>query len=307
MNRDALNALDQAVAIARERAGDRPPIVGVAGPQGSGKTTLVKAYAAFHPRTAHFSLDDVYLPASYRRLIAQSVHPAVRHARPAGHAQPHPAQRNPRRADRGEGWRADHPPRLRQGDSTTPSIPATAPSSTASRTSSSSMAGASAPPRRPRPSWPPRSTISKRRRTRTRVWRKEINENLAGAYQLTFGRLDAILHLQAPQLRDHPRLALRAGRGPPRPRSHRNRPPPRRPLRPAFRAHHPPHDVRRPPRRYRGAARRPPQRDGDQARLIWLRDAGPARGLNLTRKGVLPWRMNTSCSTCRPRARPSSR
>src|SRR5690606_25802884 len=30
------------------------------------------------------------------------------------------------------------------------------------------------------------------------IWRKEVNANLAGAYQLAFGRLDAILALQAP-------------------------------------------------------------------------------------------------------------
>jgi D-glycerate 3-kinase len=84
MNSDALNALDQAVAIARKRAGDRVAVVGVAGPQGSGKTTLVKAYAAFHPRTAHFSLDDVYLPSSLRRLIAQSVHPLFATRGPPG-------------------------------------------------------------------------------------------------------------------------------------------------------------------------------------------------------------------------------
>ena len=84
MNSDALNALDQAVAIARERAGDRVAVVGVAGPQGSGKTTLVKAYAASHPRTAHFSLDDVYLPSSLRRLIAQSVHPLFATRGPPG-------------------------------------------------------------------------------------------------------------------------------------------------------------------------------------------------------------------------------
>ena len=84
MNSDALNALDQAVAIARERAGSRPAIVGVAGSQGSGKTTLVAAYAAAHPRIAHFSLDDVYLPASYRRLIAQSVHPLFATRGPPG-------------------------------------------------------------------------------------------------------------------------------------------------------------------------------------------------------------------------------
>ncbi|MDP3738219.1 MAG: hypothetical protein Q8R02_12565, partial [Hyphomonadaceae bacterium] len=75
MNRDALNALDQAITIAKERAGDRVPVIGIAGPQGSGKTTLVRAYASAHKGVAAFSLDDVYLPSSYRRLIADSVHP----------------------------------------------------------------------------------------------------------------------------------------------------------------------------------------------------------------------------------------
>ena len=75
MNRDALNALDQAVAIARERAVGRIPVIGVAGPQGSGKTTLVRACAEAHGNTAHFSLDDVYLPQNLRRLLAVSVHP----------------------------------------------------------------------------------------------------------------------------------------------------------------------------------------------------------------------------------------
>lgn len=75
MNRAALNALDRTVAIAREQAGGRIAVVGVAGPQGSGKTTLVTAYAALHPQTAHFSLDDVYLGSAERRKLAAAVHP----------------------------------------------------------------------------------------------------------------------------------------------------------------------------------------------------------------------------------------
>jgi D-glycerate 3-kinase len=75
MNRDALNALDQTVAIARQRAGGRIPIVGVAGPQGSGKTTLVAAYASAHPSVAHFSLDDVYFEKDVRLALARDVHP----------------------------------------------------------------------------------------------------------------------------------------------------------------------------------------------------------------------------------------
>ena len=84
MNRDALNALDQAVVIAREKAGERIPVVGIAGPQGSGKTTLVAAYAAGHLGAAHFSLDDVYLPKNYRRLLASDVHPLFETRGPPG-------------------------------------------------------------------------------------------------------------------------------------------------------------------------------------------------------------------------------
>lgn len=84
MNRDALNALDQAVAIARERAGNRIPVVGVAGPQGSGKTTLVRAYSAFHPGTAHFSIDDVYLGRQARQTLAARTHPLFATRGPPG-------------------------------------------------------------------------------------------------------------------------------------------------------------------------------------------------------------------------------
>jgi D-glycerate 3-kinase len=84
MNRDALNALDQTVAIARKRARGRVPVVGVAGPQGSGKTTLVRAFAAKTPAVAHFSLDDVYLGKAARRSLASRVHPLFATRGPPG-------------------------------------------------------------------------------------------------------------------------------------------------------------------------------------------------------------------------------
>lgn len=84
MNRDALNALEQTVAMARSRAVGRIPVVGVAGPQGSGKTTLVSAYASLHPGVAHFSLDDVYLGKAERQALAQSVHPLFATRGPPG-------------------------------------------------------------------------------------------------------------------------------------------------------------------------------------------------------------------------------
>lgn len=50
-----------------------PPLIGVSGCQGSGKTTLVKAVAATIG-AAHLSLDDVYLTQHERRLLGLSHH-----------------------------------------------------------------------------------------------------------------------------------------------------------------------------------------------------------------------------------------
>ncbi len=197
MNRDALNALDQAVAIARERAGDRPAVVGVAGPQGSGKTTLVKAYAAFHPGTAHFSLDDVYLPASYRRLIAQSVHPLfVTRGPPGTHNLTQFDETLDELIEAGEGAQTILPAFDKVTDN---------PVHTSHR-----------PAFHGKPSvilvdgWclgalgqsdedlATPINVLEADEDKDAVWRAEINANLAGAYQLSFARLDAILNLQAP-------------------------------------------------------------------------------------------------------------
>jgi D-glycerate 3-kinase len=197
MNRDALNALDQAVAIARERAGDRPPIVGVAGPQGSGKTTLVKAYAAFHPRTAHFSLDDVYLPASYRRLIAQSVHPLFATRGPPG--THNLTQFNETLDELSEAT-----------DRAQTILPAF------DKVTDNPVHSSHRPVFHGKPSvilvdgWclgaaaqtdedlAAPINVLEAEKDKDAVWRKEINANLSGAYQLSFGRLDAIVSLCAP-------------------------------------------------------------------------------------------------------------
>ncbi len=197
MNRDAINALDQAVAIARERAGDRVPVVGVAGPQGSGKTTLVKAYAAFHPRTAHFSLDDVYLPASYRRLIAQSVHPLFATRGPPG--THNLLQLNET---------LDELLEAREGAQTI--LPAF------DKVTDNPVHASHRPAFHGRPSvilvdgWCLGATpqteaelaapanVLEADEDKDAVWRKEVNANLSGAYQLSFARLDAIINLRAP-------------------------------------------------------------------------------------------------------------
>ena len=61
------------LAAARD-APDRPPLIGISGPQGSGKTTLARA-AAERLGGVAFSLDDVYLTRAERAGMARAVHP----------------------------------------------------------------------------------------------------------------------------------------------------------------------------------------------------------------------------------------
>jgi len=61
--------------LAAARGGlDRPALIGVAGAQGSGKTTLARAVAE-RLNGAAFSLDDVYLTRAERADLAARVHP----------------------------------------------------------------------------------------------------------------------------------------------------------------------------------------------------------------------------------------
>lgn len=64
--------------IQRTRAAhpERPALIGVAGAQGSGKTTAVQLLdAANRPRFAQFSIDDVYLDRAQRAELAAHTHP----------------------------------------------------------------------------------------------------------------------------------------------------------------------------------------------------------------------------------------
>jgi D-glycerate 3-kinase len=55
---------------------DRPVLIGVAGAQGSGKTTACQLLeAANRPRYANFSIDDVYLDTQQRVELAARTHP----------------------------------------------------------------------------------------------------------------------------------------------------------------------------------------------------------------------------------------
>lgn len=63
--------------------GGRPPLIGIAGAQGSGKTTLART-AAQTFGAAHISLDDVYLTKSRREQMAEDVHPLFQTRGPPG-------------------------------------------------------------------------------------------------------------------------------------------------------------------------------------------------------------------------------
>lgn len=65
------------------QGGARPPIIGVSGAQGSGKTTLCRDLAA-RLNLAHFSIDDVYLTKAERARRAVTTHPLFATRGPPG-------------------------------------------------------------------------------------------------------------------------------------------------------------------------------------------------------------------------------
>ena len=76
-----MDALPHLIDLVRPRLGARPFLLGLAGAQGSGKTTLAARLAATltaagQPAIA-VSLDDFYLPRARRRALAGRVHPLL--------------------------------------------------------------------------------------------------------------------------------------------------------------------------------------------------------------------------------------
>lgn len=67
-----LNAVGSLAALHAQP--DHIPLIGIAGAQGSGKTTLARI-AAERLGAAHLSLDDVYLTKAERQALARDVHP----------------------------------------------------------------------------------------------------------------------------------------------------------------------------------------------------------------------------------------
>lgn len=76
-----LPLLDPVLKAARALPG--VPLIGIAGAQGSGKTTLAKALAA-RLGAAQVSLDDVYLTKAERAALARNVHPLLAVRGPPG-------------------------------------------------------------------------------------------------------------------------------------------------------------------------------------------------------------------------------
>jgi len=60
--------------INHPRADGAPPIIGIGGCQGSGKTTYARQ-AAQQFGAAHFSIDDIYLTKAERQKMAAAIHP----------------------------------------------------------------------------------------------------------------------------------------------------------------------------------------------------------------------------------------
>jgi D-glycerate 3-kinase len=64
---------------------DRPVLIGVAGAQGSGKTTACQLLEATNrPRYANFSIDDVYFDTAQRAAFAAKTHPLFKTRGPPG-------------------------------------------------------------------------------------------------------------------------------------------------------------------------------------------------------------------------------
>ncbi|MDB5469306.1 MAG: kinase [Caulobacter sp.] len=188
--------IDALEALASGPGKNGPPLIGVSGTQGSGKTTLV-SYVARKIGAAHLSLDDVYLTIHQRARLATEVHPLFATRGPPG---THDLATLALLLDRLAGAGA--------GDTT--SLP---------------VFDKLADDRRPAADWPvfpgrptailfegwclgatpqdaerlekPVNTLE-RDEDPDGVWRTAINRFLAGPYATMFGRFDSFLHLRAP-------------------------------------------------------------------------------------------------------------
>lgn len=182
--------------VAAHARPDHIPLIGIAGAQGSGKTTLARA-AAERFGAAHLSLDDVYLTKTERQTLAREVHPLFAVRSPPGTHD------------------------LALLEATVAALRATGPDS---RTPLPAFAKLT-DDRAPEASWPvfagrpsavlidgwclgatPQAEAElglpinalEIERDGDGTWRRDVNAALTGPYAETFARFDAILFLKAP-------------------------------------------------------------------------------------------------------------
>ena len=183
-----------AVAAARANAPSRPIVVGLCGPQGSGKSTIAAALTARVPRSATLSLDDLYLTRVERQALARAVHPlfATRgvpgtHDVALGHAVLDAL-------DRGEPVglpRFDKAVDDRAPPATWPHLPAGCDLLVFEGWCVGARPQDDAALVRP-------VNALERIEDADAVWRTAINRALAGAYQSLFGRMDLLVLLEPP-------------------------------------------------------------------------------------------------------------
>lgn len=175
---------------------DHIPLIGVAGAQGSGKTTLARA-AADRWGAAHLSLDDVYLTKAEREAKSRAVHPlfAVR-GPPGTHDLALLAATIAALRAAGPDSRTALPAFDKLSDDRRPETQWPV---FAGRPSAVLVDGwcLGATPQAEADLAAPINALEAQRDGQG-IWRRAVNADLAGPYAQAFARFDAILFLKAP-------------------------------------------------------------------------------------------------------------
>jgi D-glycerate 3-kinase len=182
----ALLSLIDALAAGREG----PALIGIAGAQGSGKTTLARAAAARLGGVA-LSLDDVYLTRAERAGLARTVHPLLAVRGPPG---THDLDLANAVLD---DLLAGRPALLPRFDKLTDDRADPERSGGDARVVLMDGWCLGATPQTAQALATPVNALE-RERDADGTWRSWVNAALAGPYQRFFGRFDAIVHLAAP-------------------------------------------------------------------------------------------------------------
>ncbi len=174
--------------LAARREG--PALIGIAGAQGSGKTTLARA-AADRLGGAALSLDDVYLTRAERAALARSIHPLLAVRGPPG---THDLDLANAVLDDLLAGRSARLPRFDKlaDDRVEPVAHAGG-----ARVVLMDGWCLGATPQTAEALAAPVNALE-REQDRDRIWRGWVNAALAGPYQRFFERFDAIVHLAAP-------------------------------------------------------------------------------------------------------------